>query len=627
MTSHPQFRTKVFISYSHKDIKWVERFQVHLKPLEREGIVERWDDTMLKPGSEWREEIKNAIEAAKVAVLFISADFLASEFIVKNELPPLLAAADRGGAVIIPVIIGHSRFEQTTNLSRFQTLRDNPPSKPLGTMTKANQEKVLVRLTEAIERALNSQPNTISPLQEVQVTVVNQDPEQRLKSTEDPIIPSVRPWDIEGGSPLEDQYRKGKVRDVTGKVGANIVCLGAKTAMIVTENWTFGELEEHPQLENHAFTAAIIEFENQPVLGRKIDSVEAVEAQILFYDAEAKERHRIEGGAWVGEHTGLTIFNVGHRRKLVIAFGKCNGEEVEVWIAQNNRRAFDSNIKPTYRKLAEKWLRVYVRLVSNGEVIIEENLELSITSLTDHSGWLTIKTIDKDVLKLANQPVTSNQQSIRTGGTVSSKDRGWFYYCYISEAKVDQILAQAQDDIRESIEETATKFRQAKGNLSSIINNIFEAGVEYGRPKTLRFSEVRSKVLITKLYAAMHALERKWGNIPSLTEKMEKPDGVLPGIYLYFGEFRVSKYDEEFAYLESILTPRITLKLSCSLRYFSDVWDENRNFIPHSGNVMFFSGEFSPSFQSILYVLQVKNGLVLATPLFLGLPLNSPLQL
>src|SRR5205085_1602226 len=153
----------------------------------------------------------------------------------------------------------------------------------------------------------------ISALQEVQVTVVNQDPEQGLKSTEGPIIPSVRPWNIEGGSPLEEQDRKGKVRDVKGKVGSNIVCLSAKTTMIVTENWTFGELEEHPQLESHSFTAAIIEFENQPILGRKLDSVEAVEAQILFYDAEAKERHRIESGAWVGEQTGLTVFNVGRR--------------------------------------------------------------------------------------------------------------------------------------------------------------------------------------------------------------------------------------------------------------------------------------------------------------------------
>ncbi len=31
--------------------------QVHLAPLERSGSVERWDDTMIRPGSRWREQI------------------------------------------------------------------------------------------------------------------------------------------------------------------------------------------------------------------------------------------------------------------------------------------------------------------------------------------------------------------------------------------------------------------------------------------------------------------------------------------------------------------------------------------------------------------------------------------
>lgn len=51
------------------------------------GEVERWDDTLIDPGSNWREEIKVAIESAKVAILIVSADFLASDFIVNNEIP------------------------------------------------------------------------------------------------------------------------------------------------------------------------------------------------------------------------------------------------------------------------------------------------------------------------------------------------------------------------------------------------------------------------------------------------------------------------------------------------------------------------------------------------------------
>jgi hypothetical protein len=64
-----------------------------------------------RPASAWREEIRAALARAGVAVLLISADFYASDFIAKNELPPLLEAArSERGLVVLAVHINCSHF-------------------------------------------------------------------------------------------------------------------------------------------------------------------------------------------------------------------------------------------------------------------------------------------------------------------------------------------------------------------------------------------------------------------------------------------------------------------------------------------------------------------------------------
>jgi hypothetical protein len=149
MATAERKRTKVFISYSHKDRRWMERLQDYLKSLSHECPIEVWDDTKIAPGSKWKKEIESAVNSAKVAILLVSVDFLASDFITKNELQPLLAAAEAEDARIIPVIVGPCRFERTKGLSQFQSF--NPEDKPLAQMRKAAREKLFNELTSQIE--------------------------------------------------------------------------------------------------------------------------------------------------------------------------------------------------------------------------------------------------------------------------------------------------------------------------------------------------------------------------------------------------------------------------------------------------------------------------------------------
>jgi len=133
----------------------------------RELHVDVWDDTRITPGMQWKKEIKKAIAAAKVAILLVSADFLASEFIARDELPPLLEAAKNDGALIFTVILSPCAFK-SSSLAQYQTL--NAPSDPLMTMLPGKREATWAKLAEEVAKALAPARAKAGPSQTPRVT-------------------------------------------------------------------------------------------------------------------------------------------------------------------------------------------------------------------------------------------------------------------------------------------------------------------------------------------------------------------------------------------------------------------------------------------------------------------------
>ena len=140
--------TTVFVSYSHKNQRWLERLLVHLKPLEQINDIDLWSDRRLKVGDDWKREVEGALARANVAILLVSADFLASDFITLVELPSLLQAAEKQKCKVIPIIIGPCRFSDIQNLQRFQAV--NSPGKPLEGMRKNQAEETLATVAAAV---------------------------------------------------------------------------------------------------------------------------------------------------------------------------------------------------------------------------------------------------------------------------------------------------------------------------------------------------------------------------------------------------------------------------------------------------------------------------------------------
>jgi hypothetical protein len=143
----------IFISYAHEDDRWLKKLRPHLESLVQDvAEISYWDDRKIKAGEDWREEIRNQLNAARAALLLVSADFLASEFIRNDELPALLSQAESRKTRLYCLIVRPCRFDKVPILSRFQSV--NGPDKTLSEMRLSEQERTFVRLIDQLEQAL-----------------------------------------------------------------------------------------------------------------------------------------------------------------------------------------------------------------------------------------------------------------------------------------------------------------------------------------------------------------------------------------------------------------------------------------------------------------------------------------
>ena len=114
-------QTKVFISYSHQDSKYMERKSLlgFLKGLERDGF-EFWYDEDIFAGDNWDEEIKANIESSDIALVLVSQAFLNSKYCMDVEIEAFLDQRRNKGLTIFPVIISPCDWKSHEWLSSTQ---------------------------------------------------------------------------------------------------------------------------------------------------------------------------------------------------------------------------------------------------------------------------------------------------------------------------------------------------------------------------------------------------------------------------------------------------------------------------------------------------------------------------
>ena len=172
-----QVRNRICIVFSHEDKEWLDLLRLYFKPLSREIEISVWDDTPFQSRiQDWggdliggfmremkqrethahtkNERIRHALALAKLVVLLVSPSFLASDFMMDEEIPLLLQAAKRDALKVVWVPISFSAYEETP-INQFQAI--HPPSEPLDTLAGPKQNKAFVEICKKIKNAFAGQ--------------------------------------------------------------------------------------------------------------------------------------------------------------------------------------------------------------------------------------------------------------------------------------------------------------------------------------------------------------------------------------------------------------------------------------------------------------------------------------
>jgi phage host-nuclease inhibitor protein Gam len=147
-------KPSVFISYSHKDEIWKNRLVGHLGVLQHENILDMWDDRRIGAGEDWYQEIQKAIDAASVAILLVSADFLTSQFILGKEVPRIIERREKEGLRIFPVIVRPCAWKQVKWLAQMN-LRPKD-GKPISGGTDFQIDADMAAIAEEIAGIIDS---------------------------------------------------------------------------------------------------------------------------------------------------------------------------------------------------------------------------------------------------------------------------------------------------------------------------------------------------------------------------------------------------------------------------------------------------------------------------------------
>lgn len=147
-------KVEIFISYARKDTKLLDKvlnaLKGTLRPLEQKGLVSLWHDRDLVPGTVAAHEISKHLQSARIVLLLVSADFMASPFCYSDEMLSLMERHKAGDIHIIPIFLRQASWREAP-FGELHPLPDN--GKPLNSWD--DKDEALLNIAEGVRKVVD----------------------------------------------------------------------------------------------------------------------------------------------------------------------------------------------------------------------------------------------------------------------------------------------------------------------------------------------------------------------------------------------------------------------------------------------------------------------------------------
>jgi hypothetical protein len=140
---------EVFFSYAHEDESLMDEVRRQLVVFDRQGLIRKWHDRLIPPGSDWRGRIDERLAHSDVILLFISPNFFDRDYCYKAEMAEAMRLHQAKSATVVPIILRPCAWESAPFASLQALPKDGRPI-----TTWADRDAACLDVAEGVMRVV-----------------------------------------------------------------------------------------------------------------------------------------------------------------------------------------------------------------------------------------------------------------------------------------------------------------------------------------------------------------------------------------------------------------------------------------------------------------------------------------